>query len=63
MSLTRHAGMLLSGPIVTDKLHFLMSYERKEIQEPVDIPGGAGVNLVTLPAELEAMLGRENLRF
>ena len=62
-SLTRHAGMLLSGPILTDELHFLLSYERKEIQEPVDIPGGAGVNLVTLPAELQAMLGRETSGF
>lgn len=62
-SLTRHAGMLLAGPIIKDKLHFLASYERKEIKEPVDIPGGAGVNLVTLPADLLALLGRETSGF
>ena len=25
-SLTKHAGLLLSGPVVTDELHFLVSY-------------------------------------
>lgn len=62
-SLTKHAGLLLSGPVVTDALHFLVSYERKQIQEPVDIPGGAGVNLLALPADLQPLLGRQTSGF
>ncbi|WP_337880073.1 TonB-dependent receptor [Rheinheimera sp.] len=62
-SMTRHAGLMLAGPIVLDELHFLLSYERKTIDEPVDIPGGDGANLVTLPAEYAALLGRETSGF
>lgn len=59
VSLTKHAGVLLAGPIIKDQLHFLVSYERKNIQEPIDIPGGDGVNFVDLPAQYAALLGRK----
>lgn len=62
-SLTQHSGLLLSGPIIEDKLHFLFSYERKNIDRPVDIPGGNGIDLVDLPSEFQPLIGRETATF
>ncbi|WP_416307877.1 TonB-dependent receptor domain-containing protein [Neptunicella sp. SCSIO 80796] len=57
VSLTRHYGGTLSGPIIKDKLHFLVTYERKDIKTPQDVIGGANIEDFTLPAEYQAMLG------
>ncbi|WP_323845961.1 TonB-dependent receptor [Microbulbifer magnicolonia] len=62
-SLTEHSGFLFSGPIIEDKLHFLLSYEGKDIATPIDIPGGSGVDLVELPSEYQGLLGRESSTF
>lgn len=57
-SMIRHTGVTLAGPIIKDNLHFLVSYERKTINQPYDITGGEGVDFITLPAQYQDLLGR-----
>ncbi len=57
-SSTEQYGVTFSGPVLRDRLHFLVAYEEKAFETPRDVIGGNGIDSVTLPAEYEALLGR-----
>lgn len=50
-------GLTLSGPIIKDKLHYFLAYEKKSNEDPRDVM--AGNIAADLPAEYEAMTGRK----
>src|SRR5690606_11184695 len=52
-------GLNVSGPIIRDRLHYLLAFEAKDNEDPVDIVPGAGFTAETLPAEYAALVGRE----
>lgn len=57
-SSTEQYGATFSGPIIRDRLHFLVAYERKDFETPRDVTGGNAIGNVTLTPEYEALLGR-----
>src|SRR5690606_21576352 len=56
-------GFNVSGPILRDRLHFLLAFEAKDNEDPVDIVPGAGFTAATLPAEYGSLVGREVSEF
>lgn len=54
-------GLTLSGPIIKDTLHFLISYERKDNKDPRDVISGTSAG--PLPAEYAAKTGRQVSEF
>lgn len=57
-SKTEQYGVTFSGPIIRDRLHFLVAYEGKDFETPRDVTGGAAIGNVTLTPEYQALLGR-----
>jgi hypothetical protein len=56
-------GISFGGPIVTDLLHFFVSYEAKEIVSPRDVSIPVDVPVTALPANLAAELGPTSTPF
>lgn len=52
-SSTTEYGVLFSGPIIKDRMHYLFSYERKEIDRPRELQLGQGASIDDLPADLQ----------
>ena len=56
-SSTEQYGATVSGPIIRDRLHFLVAYEGKDYETPRDVTGGNSIGNVPLPSEFQALLG------
>jgi outer membrane receptor protein involved in Fe transport len=56
-------GLNFAGPIIRDKLHFLVAFEAKDNEDPVDIVPEGGFTADTLPDEFAALVGREVQEF
>lgn len=57
-------GVMFSGPIVRDRLHFFVTYEAKEIVRPREVRlGDGGFPASLLPPELAATLGTSSAPF
>ena len=51
-------GFNVAGPIMEDRLHYLLAFEAKDNEDPIDIIPGAGFTAATLPAEYAGLVGR-----
>ena len=51
-------GFNVSGPILRDRLFFLLAFEAKDNEDPVDVTPGAGFTAADLPQEFAAEVGR-----
>ena len=56
-------GLNISGPIIQDRLHYLVAFEAKDNEDPVDIFPEGGFTAETLPDEYAALVGREVSEF
>lgn len=52
-------GLNVSGPIIEDELFFLLAFEAKDNEVPVDVIPGAGFTADTLPPEFAELTGTE----
>ncbi|HRH75859.1 MAG TPA: TonB-dependent receptor [Cellvibrionaceae bacterium] len=52
-------GANVSGPIIEDVLHFFVTYEGKNYEDPKEVVPGNGADLNKLPAALRAKIGGE----
>ena len=50
---TKEYGFAVGGPIVTDRMHYFFSYERKEINRPRELRLGQDYAIGDLPASLQ----------
>ncbi|WKB53848.1 TonB-dependent receptor [Eleftheria terrae] len=56
-------GLTLGGPIVKDKLHYFMAYERKDNRDPQTVEVGAGRSLADLPRQYHGLVGPVSVPF
>ncbi|HLT90154.1 MAG TPA: TonB-dependent receptor [Woeseiaceae bacterium] len=56
-------GFTVSGPIVRDQLFFLLAFEGKDNEDPVDVIPGGGFDPEDLPPEFAELTGREVSEF
>jgi outer membrane receptor protein involved in Fe transport len=50
-------GIVFGGPIIQDRMHFLVTYEGKEFETPQTVTLGQGIPSSAAPAEIQPLLG------
>ncbi len=55
ISSDKQYGVAFGGPIIQDRMHFFLTYERKEIDRPREFSPGQNFTLSQLPAQFQAL--------
>lgn len=64
-SQTKEWGVALGGPIIQDRLHFFVTYERKDLINPTSVTPDPNASQFVefLPADVQALFGPANVPF